>query len=399
MKMKFRNNYIKKIEPFIGDTLIKVIVGQRRVGKSYLMMQIREILSRQVPSESIIYINKEDFEFDNIKNYVDLINFVENFDSRQNKKILFIDEIQEIEQFEKALRHFQSKGNYDIYCSGSNANLLSSELATLLAGRYIKIRVYSLLYSEFLDFHSLEDSNESFNKYMIIGGMPHLINLADDKSVVNEYHKNIFDSIILRDIIARYKIRNINLLQDLITFLSDNVGSLISSNKISEYLKSQKINIPVKTILEYNSYFESVFLIDKVKRADIIGKKIFEIGEKYYFEDIGIRNFLTSFQLKDIGKVLENIVYHHLKVMGYEVFIGKLNDKEIDFIAEKNDMRIYIQVAYLIKDEKTHNREFGNLMEINDNWRKIVVTMDELPPNNYKGIEQIHIRKFLMEFE
>jgi hypothetical protein len=392
-----RAKYFEIIEPFMGDSLIKIFTGQRRVGKSYLLYQVMEKIRKVHTDKNIIFINKEDFQFDNIKNYSDLINFVES-KKLKGKIFLFIDEIQDIEDFEKALRHFQTKKNYDIYCTGSNAKLLSGEIATYLAGRYIQIRCFSLSYLEFLEFHKLQDSNESLRKYINIGGMPHLINLKDEDRVYFEYLRNIYDSIILRDIVERYKIRNVQFINDLILFLADNLGSIVSAKKISDYLKSQKINIQAKIILEYLSYIESVYLIERVKRIDIAGKKIFELGDKFYFEDLGIRHRLIPFQQKDINKVLENLVYHHLRVNRYNVFVGKQADREIDFVAEKNGKKVFIQVAYMITDEKVHEREFGNLLKIEENYPKLVVTMDEFAGGDYKGIEHWTIRKFLTEF-
>jgi len=397
-KYKHRYGYFNQIKPYIGDSLIKVLIGQRRVGKSYILIQMIDEIKKLFVNSEILYINKEEFEFDFIKNYSDLISYVENKRKTKKKLFLFIDEIQDIIEFEKALRHFQAKGNYDIYCTGSNAKLLSGELATYLAGRYVQIRIFSLSYIEFLQFHEHKDSNESLLKYIKFGGMPHLINLKNDERVYSEYLRNIYDTIVLRDIVSRYKVRNVRFLQDLIYFLADNLGSIVSAKSISDYLKSQNINLLPKTILEYLYYLETVFFVERVKRTDISGRKIFEIGDKFYFEDIGMRNALMPFNQKDINKILENLVYHHLRTKGYGVFVGKLGDKEIDFVAEKNGNKIYIQVAYLIPDEKTHEREYGNLLKIGDNWRKIVVTMDELADGNYKGIEHWNIRKFLTLF-
>lgn len=390
--------YYKQIEPFIGDSLIKVIVGQRRVGKSNLLLQLKDEIVDRNPDAKINYINKEDYQFDAINDYHDLMHYLESDIQSNQKTALFIDEIQEIQSFEKAIRSLQITGNFDIYCTGSNASLLSGELATLLAGRYIEIRVFSLTYLEFLEFHKKENSMESLWSYMKFGGLPHLVNLREDEDVYLDYLKSIFDSIILRDVITRYNIRNIHFLQNLIRFIADNVGSLVSANKISDYLKSQKIPLLPKTILEYLSNLENVFFIERVKRKEVGGKKIFEIGEKFYFEDLGIRNAIKSFEIKDIHKLLENVVYHHLRCMRYEVFIGKMGDKEIDFIAQKKDVIIYIQVAYLLIEPKTIESEFGNLLQIKDNYRKMVITMDDLPISNQQGIEHWNVRKFLSEF-
>jgi predicted AAA+ superfamily ATPase len=375
-----------------------VLIGQRRVGKSYILFQLMEDVKKRTPSTKIIYIDKEDYAFDAIKNYSDLISYIESNKNTKGKTCLFIDEVQDIQEFEKALRSMQASSDYDIYCTGSNATLLSGELATYLAGRYIQIRIFALTYLEFLQFHKLHDSAESLQKYIKFGGMPHLINLRNEERIYYEYLRNIFDSIVLRDVVSRYKVRNVNFLHDLIRFLADNVGSIVSAKRISDYLKSQKIKMLPKSVLEYLYYLETVFFIQRVKRTEIGGHKIFEIGDKFYFEDLGMRHALIPFQQKDINKVLENLVYHHLRAMRFDVFVGKLGDREIDFVAERNNKKYYIQVAYLIVDEKTHEREFGNLLRIGDNNPKIVVSMDELAGGDYKGIEHWSIRKFLTKF-
>lgn len=396
----YRAAYYKQIEPYIGDNkLIKVLIGQRRVGKSYILFQLMEEIKKRNPAMEILYINKEDYAFDFIKTYSDLIAYLKLKKKSKGNTCLFIDEVQDIQSFEKALRSLQASGNYDIYCTGSNASLLSGELATYLAGRYIQIRIYSLTYPEFLQFHKLKESAESFQKYIKFGGMPHLINLRNEERIYYEYLRNIIDSIVLRDVVSRFKVRNVGFLQDLIHFLADNIGSIVSAKRISDYLKSQKINLLPKSVLEYLYYLETVFFVEKVKRTEIGGRKIFEIGDKFYFEDLGMRHTLIPFQQKDIHKVLENLVYHHLRTKQFDVFIGKQGDREIDFVAERNGEKYYIQVAYLIPDEKTHEREFGNLLKIGDNFPKMVVSMDELAGGQHKGIEHWSIRKFLTKFD
>lgn len=394
-----RNLYYNQIEPFIGKGLIKVLTGQRRVGKSFVLFQVMNEIRNNDPEAEIIYIDKEDYQFDALKTYHDLMNYLQVTRKKSGKCYLFIDEIQDIKNFEIALRSLQADNDWDIFCTGSNATLLSGELATYLAGRYIQIRIYSLIYSEFLQFHQLTDSPESFLKYIKYGGMPHLINFKLEDSLVYEYLRNITDTIVLRDIIARYNVRNIHFLNDLIQYLADTIGGIVSAKKISDYLKSQQINLTTKLVLEYLIYLESVYFVDRVKRSEVGGKKIFEVGDKFYFEDLGMRNALIPFQQKDINKILENIVYHHLVACGYSVYVGKLGVKEIDFVAEKNGDKIYIQVAYLIADEKTHDREFGNLLEIGDNFPKMVVSMDEMATGNFKGIEHRTIRNFLLELK
>jgi predicted AAA+ superfamily ATPase len=388
--------YFNKIEPFIGTGLIKVLTGQRRVGKSYVLLQVMDEIRNRDRQATIIYINKEDYRFEFIKDDKDLMSYLENHRSKKGKTYLFIDEVQEISKFELAIRSLLAVENWDIYITGSNALLLSGELATQLGGRFIQIRIHALSYPEFLQFHQLDESADAFLLYIRWGGMPHLINLRKDDAVVYEYLRNIHNSIILRDIIARFNIRNVGFLQNLINYLADITGSVLSAKRISDYLKSQKINLSPKLVLEYLTYLESVYLVDRVKRMEVEGKKIFEIGDKFFFEDLGMRHATIPFQQKDIGKVLENLVYHHLVMNGNQVYIGKLGDKEIDFISIKNEDKTYIQVAYLIADDKTHEREFGNLLAIPDNCTKIVVSMDETATGHYKGIKHMPIRKFLM---
>jgi predicted AAA+ superfamily ATPase len=394
-----RNLYYDHIEPFIGKGVIKVLTGQRRVGKSYVLFQLMNEIAIREPNAEIIYIDKEDYQFDTIKTYVDLMDYLRVTRKNVGNCYLFIDEIQDIKNFEIALRSLQSNGNWDIFCTGSNATLLSGELATNLAGRYVQFRIYSLIYSEFLQFHQMTDSPETFLKYIKYGGMPHLINLRMEDAIVYEYLRNITDTIVLRDIVARYNVRNVHFLNDLIHYLVDSAGSIVSAKRISDYLKSQKLNLSPKLVLEYLIYLESVYFIDRVRRSEVGGKKIFEIGDKFYFEDLGMRHALIPFQQKEISKVLENMVYHHLKAAGYTVSVGKLGEKEIDFVAEKDGNKRYVQVAYLISDDKTHDREFGNLLEIKDNYPKIVVSMDETAGGNFNGIEHLHIRKFLLELK
>ncbi|MDR2139006.1 MAG: ATP-binding protein, partial [Tannerella sp.] len=263
-----RTMYIKRVRPFVNTPMIKVIVGQRRVGKSYLLYQIMDEIKTNDPQADILYINKELFEFDSIKNYIDLIQYVrENRKNDEKKCYLFIDEIQDIQDFEKALRAFFAEDGYDIYCTGSNANLLSGELATYLSGRYIEIKVYGLTYSEFLQFHRLEDNDDTFGKYYKFGGLPYLIHLRMEESFVSEYLRNIYHTIILKDIVKRYNIRQVRQLEDFALYLADTVGKLFSANKISGYLKSQRIEMLPKTILEYLNYLTNGFLVQRIRPA------------------------------------------------------------------------------------------------------------------------------------
>ena len=387
--------YIDRIKPYIGKNLIKVLTGQRRVGKSYLMMQIRDLIRENEPGTRIIYINKELHEFSMITDNVSLLEYVNRQHARKGKVALFIDEIQDIDSFEKALRDLVTRKNFDIYCTGSNARLLSGELATLLSGRYIEIRVYGLSYPEYIMFRDIKDSAETFRTYLREGGLPFLIHMGSDVHVVNEYLNTIYNTILLKDVVARYNIRNVKFMENLVLFLAGNIGSIVSARKISEYLKSQKINISIQVVIDYLGYLEFSFLIHRVRRSGIMGKRIFEIGEKYFFSDTGIRNVIAGYNPTDIHKILENVVFLHLRIAGYDVTVGSEGGREIDFIASRGGKRIYVQVAYLLEKPETAEREFGNLLEIRDNFPKYVVTMDELnETDSYLGIHRMHVKDF-----
>jgi len=393
-----RKNYIEKIIPFIKTNLIKVIVGQRRVGKSYLLLQLIDYIKDKYKKPNIIYINKENYDFDNIKNYKNLIDYVNDKKNDKNN-FLFIDEIQDIDEFEKALRHFTLEQDIDIYCTGSNAKLLSGELASTLSGRYIEFKVFSLSYLEFIKFHNFQNNEETLKKYLYWGGLPFLKNLEKSENVISEYLKNIFSTIIYKDVVARYNIRNTFFLENLVKYLAGNVGSIISAKKISDYLKSQNLKMSPQIVLTYLDYLKYSFLIFNVRRSDILGKKNFEINEKFYFEDWGIKNALLGFNNVDIGQVIENVIYIHLKSNDYNVMVGKYGEKEIDFICEKNGEKVYIQACYLMSDEKVVNREYSNLMEIRDNYIKLVVSLDRYAKANYKGIKHLYLMDFLSNFK
>ena len=391
-----RKLYLDRVEPFINKDVIKVIVGQRRVGKSYLMLLLMdELESRGIKKESIIYINKELHEFDFIKDYSSLLSYIDKKVRSKRKVYLFLDEVQEIDKFEKALSSLLARGGYDIYCTGSNADLLSGELATRLSGRYVEIKVYGLSFPEFLNFHKLTNDDVALEKYLKYGGLPYLINLQLEDDVVYDYLRSIYSTILFKDVVTRHRIRNAAFLENLVDYLADNTGNLLSAKKISDFLKSQNVKISPNVVLNYLSYLTAAFFVFRVHRSEIAGKKIFEIGEKYYFEDLGLRHTIVGFKQPDINKVLENLVFLHLKISGYNVTIGKIGAKEVDFVCERRGEKLYIQVAYLIIDQKVRDREFGNLLKIKDNYPKLVVSMDKIVGAKYKGIEQINIREFL----
>lgn len=390
--------YAKRIEPFIDQSLIKVITGQRRIGKSYILLQTSDVIRRRKPTANFIVIDKELLEFSHIKNEADLYSYVKRQSAGRSDNYLFIDEVQEIENFQLALRSLLNEGGCDIYCTGSNAKILSGELATHLAGRYVEFPVHTLSYAEFLAFNHLTDSQDSLRKYLTFGGMPYLHNLPLDEEVTYEYLRSVYSTILLKDVVSREAIRNVAFLENLVAYLADNTGSLFSAQNISKYLKSQQINIPVQTILNYLKALCNSFFVYKIPRMDIQRMKIFEIGDKYYFEDLGIRNAIRrSDYRRDINKWMENVVCIDLLRAGYQVYVGKWSTKEVDFIACKEEKRLYVQVAYLLPDEDTVRREFGNLLDIQDNYPKYVVTMDEWASGgNYQGVKQVHLREFLL---
>ncbi len=390
-----RNRYISQIEPFIRKNLIKVLTGQRRVGKSYLIFQIINNIIEKDKNANIIYINKEDLQFDFIQNANDLNNYILSKVKPDLHNYIFIDEIQEITDFEKALRSLLLYQNNDIYITGSNAKMLSGELATYLSGRYVEFPIYSLSYAEFLWFHKLKDSDKNMEHYFKYGGLPYLINLTLNDQAF-EYLNSIYSTILFRDVVSRYNLRNSNFLEKLVLFLADNIGSLFSAKKISDFLKSQQTKIAPNQIQTYTRYLVSAYIIHEVDRYDIIGKRIFETGSKFYFENTGIRNAIIGYRPQDLGKLLENVVYNHLLYLGYKIKVGTMNTKEIDFIGERKGEFIYIQVALKLEDEVTIRREFENLLQIENNYPKYVITNSQFSGNTYQGIQHIYIRDFLI---
>ncbi|HWK57471.1 MAG TPA: ATP-binding protein [Parapedobacter sp.] len=391
-----RDHYLQQVLPFVGQNLIKVLTGQRRVGKSYLLFQLMQHILQQEPSASVIYINKEDLRFDAIRNANDLNDFVTAQLRKDQRNYIFIDEIQDIENFEKALRSLLLSTENDLYITGSNATMLSGELATYLSGRYIEFTVYSLSYPEFLRFHGLTDEDTHLELYMRFGGLPYLVNLplADHAF---EYIKGVYSTIVYRDVVSRFNIRNTQFLEKLIQFLAGQIGSLFSAKRISDFLKSQRVNLAPNQIQQYVSYLASAFIIHEVGRYDLIGKRVFEIGNKYYFENTGIRNAISGYTAADRGKLLENVVYNHLTFCRYSVKVGTLQALEIDFMGERRGEKVYVQVALSLVEQETITREFGNLLKIDDNYPKYVVSNDSFSGNTYQGIIHLTIREFLMQ--
>lgn len=399
MKLIQRPIYTTRIIPFINKQVIKVLTGQRRVGKSYVMLQLMEHIRNMDQQANIIYINMELDDYIHIRTHVDLSAYLKDKFIEGKNNYFFIDEVQEVQEFERTLRSLLAKGTCDIYCTGSNANMLSGELATYLAGRYLVFHIHSLSYQEFLQFHQLENKLESLLLYLRYGGMPFLPSIGLREDLPYEYLRNVYSTILLKDVVARENIRNVSFLENLVAYLADNIGSLFSASNISKYLKSQKVDISPQLTISYLRALSNTFFVHKAVRSEIGGLKIFEIGEKYYFEDMGLRNAIVGFnQRADLHKLMENAVYLYLKQQNYQVFVGKLGDKEIDFVGDKNGAKIYVQVCLTIIDESTANREFGNLLKIEDNYPKYVITLNDILIGQGKdGIIQKNLIDFLTE--
>jgi len=399
--MIIRESYLNKIRAYINKPVIKVITGMRRVGKSYFAKQIiLELQDSNITDDQILYINKELLEFDDIQDYRDLNKFItEYYKNKTEARYLFIDEVQEIKQWEKAISSFFAEGRYDIYITGSNSNLLSSELSTYISGRYVEVNIYSLGFDEFQLFNKEESSNrnDEFKLYLKYGGFPVIHNFGLNDEVCFQYISSLYNTILVKDVIGRNQIRNIRLFQDIVKFVFNNIGQVYSSNSIRKYLKSQNKNIGVDTIQNYLLHLESSFMIHKVQRYDLKGKKVLELYEKYYLGDLSLKNSMFGYQEQDIAGMLENIVFLKLKRENYNIFIGKLNDLEIDFIAEKSNERIYIQISYLLLSESTIQREYRALEKIKDNYPKYILTMDQLPSTNTNGIIRMNIIDFLLD--
>ncbi len=392
-----REYYTQAIAQWLGKQIIIVLTGQRRVGKSMCLRLLAQEKHAD-PNANIIYIDKEDAAFDAITTHEELNAYLSAHIAQGKHNYILIDEIQDILGFERSLRSWIKQPETDVVITGSNAKMLSSELSTLLAARYIEIPIHTLSYTEFLYFHQLQDSDVALEKYLLWGGLPYLrlIGLEHTEQIKN-YIQSVYDTVVLKDIVQREQIRNVTSFINLSRFVSDTIGKLVSPNSIMKYLRSQGENLSSVIIQNYLKYLCNAYLTYRVKRYDIHGKQLLESNDKYYFEDLGIRNKLVrTRQTNDIEKRIENAVYLHLLRLGYTVHVGQLRNAEIDFVAEKGEQTLYIQVAYLIADKETEKREFGNLQAIKNNHPKMVISMNPLNfISDVEGIKHIHLRHFL----
>ena len=400
-----RNLYLEEIKKYINKPIIKVITGMRRSGKSMILKLIQEELQNiGIVKENIIYMNFESLTFMDIKDFEALYkHIIEKTSDKKGKIYILLDEIQEVKGWEKAINSFLVDLDVDIYITGSNANLLSSELATYIAGRYVEIKIYPLSFQEYIDFVSENNKenplslDEYFTQYLNFGGLPGIHIFNYNKEEIYQYLVDVYNSILLRDVIARNNIRDIELLERVVLYIMDNIGNIFSAKSISDFLKNQGRKLSVETIYNYLKALENAFIISKVQRYDIKGKNILETQEKYYLSDLGFRHAKLGYQSNDISGYLENIVFLELLRRKYKVNIGKQDNKEIDFVANLRDENLYLQISYLLASSETIEREFSPLKSIKDNYPKMVLSMDNLAESNVEGIKRKRIIDFLLE--
>lgn len=392
-----RQDYLDKIERYLGKDTIIILTGQRRIGKSYILRLFRDKIIKEAAG-NVIFIDKEKHEFDDIKTYKDLNAYIDARRDKSKTNYVLVDEIQDIEEFEKSVRSYYEEPDVEIIVTGSNSKMLSSDLSTLIGGRYKEIYIQALSYKEFMLFHQLTDSDDTLARYIRYGGLPGLVKIGLDEQDAREYQQDVYHTVLLKDVILRNNIRNVPFLENLVRFLADNTGKIISANSIAKYMKSQGDSVTSTAIINYIKMLSDAYLIHRVNRYDIHGKKLFESNDKFYFEDNGLRNTLSGGSREgDIEKVIENIIYNHLVRLGYEVTVGQLQVGEIDFVCNKSEgQRVYVQASYIIADEATREREFGNLRAIRDNYPKYVISMTPLVDRqDSDGITHIHLRRFL----
>ena len=399
MEVITRRYYADIVDSWMGKGNIVAIVGSRRVGKSYV---VKDFIQRHKDDKdtNIIYIDKEKKAFKDIKTKDDLDAWIEERLLTGKHNYILIDEAQEIEHFEESVCNWYTEENTDVIITGSNSKMLSGELATLIAGRHVEVRIHPLTYSEFLEFHNLEDSDDSLMTYLNYGGLPGLRKVGlDNDEQVWAYLTSVFNTIVLKDIIERHDIRNVPFLNNLIAFYADTTGKLTSANSISKYMKSQQEDVSSNLILLYRGFYAEAYLLDVVPRYDIHGKKIFQSNEKIYWDDLGLRNLKAAGSMDSyIEKVIENAVYKHLCYLGYDIKVGVLNAGEVDFVCTKPEKTIYVQASYIVAEQSTRDREFGPLEKIRDNHPKYVISATPLlTQRDENGITHLSLRKFLKE--
>lgn len=396
-----RESYMARIRPFIDGDLIKVLTGIRRSGKSVMLELIKdELRARGVTEEQLVAFNFEDMRNAQLCTAEALHDeLVRRAASIKGKIYFFFDEIQEVERWERCVNSLRVETDCDIYITGSNAKLLSGELATYLAGRYVEFIIYPFSFSEFLAlYHSVEpdaDTRTCFNRYLTFGGMPYLANLRFDETACRQYLRDLFNSVELKDIVKRNNVRDVDMLERIIAYVTANIGTTFSSTAISKYLKNEGRRVSPETVLNYLKACSDAFLFYQVRRQDLQGKKILTVNEKYYVADHGIREAVIGGNMRDINLVLENIVFMEALRRGYSVTVGKVGEREVDFVCERHGEKCYIQVTYLLAAEETVQREFGVYEHVQDNFPKYVVSLDEFDMSR-NGVRHYNIRDFLL---
>ena len=395
-----RDIYLNQLIQSKDLNLIKVITGVRRSGKSTLLIQYKDyLLSENILEKNIIYVNFESAEWYDIKNYKDLYDYIKSNIQTKDKIYILLDEVQNVDKWEKAVNSMMVDFNSDIYITGSNAYLLSSELTTLLAGRILTIKIYPFSFKEFLSeypFQNNEDKYEKFDKYLKYGGMPMLINMKDNEQLIINYLNDIKEVVLKKDVINRNNIKDVVFLDNLIKYMASVIGNLTTPHRIAEFMKKNGTSITNETIDSYLKMIENAYFIYRVPRYELKGKQLLKTQGKYYFVDNGLKNVINGISSYDSGSSYENLIYIELLRRGYEVYVGKYDDIEIDFIAIKPNERVYYQVSRSILDERVEEREKKSLLAINDNYRKVILTMDNVKNKELDGIEVINIIEFLM---
>ncbi|MHB1196512.1 MAG: ATP-binding protein [Lutibacter sp.] len=398
-----RVSYINQLRQFIDKPFVKILTGIRRSGKSSVLLLLKdELFLRGVSEAQVIHINFESFEYIEYKTAKSLYEFVKKQIKNNKQHYLLLDEIQEVEGWEKAVNSFLVDFGADVYVTGSNSHLLSSELATYLAGRYVEIPIYTLSFTEYLQFRKHyspelpQNNRAAFQSYLNLGGFPviHTSNYSEETAYKVVF--DIYSSVILRDTVQRYKIRDVELLERVVKYAFDNIGNTFSGKNVADYFKSQQRKVDVNTVYNYLHALEGAFILYRASRYDVKGKEIMKTQEKFYVGDLSVIYALMGFRNRMISGMLENVVFLEIKRRGYHAFVGKLDDKEIDFIAEKQGEKIYVQVAYKLESAQTADREFGPLLAVKDQYPKYVVTMDEFWTESVEGIKHIHIADFLL---
>lgn len=401
-----RPAYEARVRSFIEKPLVKVFTGIRRAGKSSLMGLIATSLaSTGVEPERIIQFDMESLENDPYRDFRRIHDLVKEVKKQVGgrKVFLFLDEVQEIPSWERLVNSLLADDEADMYISGSNARLLSGELASALSGRYVEFPVHTLGFREFADFRrasgavDVGPTSAFFNEYLAFGGFPGIHRMEYSLDSVRLYLRSVVDSVVLKDVIMRNKVRDVHLLERILLFVSEGIGNVISARSIADFFKSQRKSMSIDTVYRYLSFLQSAFIIHRVPRFDLKGKRLLETHEKYYLADIGLRHALMGYRDADINRYLENIVYLELLARGYEVTVGKWGDLEVDFVASKAGERLYVQVAYLLADEDTRRREFSSLAGIRDSHPKVVLSMDDLPDGDEDGIKRIYLPRFLWD--